>query len=58
VAVAKVGRGKVANINPLQIEAWFEALTSLPQGKKESSLHLGNSFKQSPAFTGDILRCQ
>ena len=30
------GDCKVADIKPLQIEAWFEALTSLPHGKKKA----------------------
>ena len=32
------GECKAANIKPLQIEAWFEALTSHPHGKKKAPL--------------------
>ena len=39
------GDFKVADIKPLQIEAWFEALTSLPHGKKKAPLSWGTVSK-------------
>jgi len=36
------GDCKAADIKPLQIEAWFEALTSLPHGKKKAPFTWGS----------------
>ncbi len=39
------GDCKAADIKPLQVEAWFEALTSQPHGRRRMLLSVGQQFR-------------